>query len=47
MFWKRRRSDADFNEEIRSHIEIETEQLISEGSLRPTRELQRVEDSVM
>jgi len=31
MFWKRRRSDADFNEEIKSHIEIETEQLISEG----------------
>jgi putative ABC transport system permease protein len=35
MFWKRRRSDADFNEEIESHIEIETEQLISEGFPAP------------
>src|SRR5262245_27635056 len=31
MFWKKRRSDGDFSEEIESHIEIETERLISEG----------------
>ena len=31
MFWKKRRSGSDFSEEIESHIEIETERLISEG----------------
>jgi predicted permease len=31
MFWKRRRSDADFREEIQSHIDIETKRLIDEG----------------
>jgi putative ABC transport system permease protein len=31
MFWKRRRSDRDFREEIQSHIDIETERLIAEG----------------
>ena len=31
MFWKPRRSDADFREEIQSHIDIETERLIAEG----------------
>jgi predicted permease len=31
MFWKRRRSSTEFSEEIQSHIELETEQLIAEG----------------
>jgi putative ABC transport system permease protein len=31
MFWKRRRSDRDYREEIQSHIDIETERLIAEG----------------
>ena len=31
MFWKRRRSDRDFGEEIQSHIDMETERLIAEG----------------
>src|SRR2546427_12967417 len=31
MFWRRRRSDADFIEEIQSHIEIEKERLIGAG----------------
>ena len=31
MFGKRRRSTTDFKEEIRSHIELETERLIYEG----------------
>src|SRR6185436_8960111 len=31
MFWKRRRSTADFKEEIQSHIELETQRLIGEG----------------
>src|SRR5437867_3531186 len=29
--WKRRRSQADFSQEVESHIEIETERLIGEG----------------
>lgn len=31
MFWRRKRSDHDFSEEIRSHIEIEAERLRDEG----------------
>ena len=31
MFRKRRRNAADFRQEIRSHIELETEKLIGEG----------------
>jgi putative ABC transport system permease protein len=31
MFWKRKRNGRDFREEIQSHIDIETERLISEG----------------
>src|SRR5215470_600429 len=31
MFWRRRRTDADFAEEIESHIEFEKDRLISEG----------------
>jgi predicted permease len=34
MFRKRRRSALDFTEEIRSHIALETERLISEGMTR-------------
>jgi predicted permease len=29
--WKRRRTDDDFSDEIRAHIEIETERLVAEG----------------
>jgi predicted permease len=31
MFWKRKRSPADFNEEIRAHVELEADELKSEG----------------
>src|SRR5690349_12930645 len=31
MFRKRRRTAVDFKEELRSHIELETDRLISEG----------------
>jgi predicted permease len=31
MFRKRRRSSSDFKEEVRSHIELETERLLSQG----------------
>ena len=31
MFWNRRRTSSDFSDEIRSHIELQTQQLINEG----------------
>jgi predicted permease len=31
MFWKRRRSDEDFDEEIRAHIQIEADRLVEDG----------------
>lgn len=31
MWWRRRRSDADFAQEIRAHIALETDRLVSEG----------------
>jgi hypothetical protein len=31
MFWKPKRSDQDFNEEIQAHLQIEADRLVEEG----------------
>jgi hypothetical protein len=46
MFWKRRRSDRDYREEIQSHIDIETERLVAEGFSRRRREMRHAGLSV-